>query len=341
MSPENVSIFVGQPGSFKSFIAFLMAYCTSTGRDFQNHKCQQGACVIFVGEGDGGIEDRVLALEAQYGFNWSDIPCEVISLSNPSNRCPPYDPDSKTNNKERVEWIKAHVNAVSLKYGIIVNHIIFDTFRTAVNNIDENAAKHVTPAVLHFKTIGVDTGAAVSVFHHTNRELKDYSGSGSFKSDCDNLYFIVRGENMTASLTVDGLRGKQKDFVELEDITFKMVSHVTGEYENGQIVTSLAATISDGASEKTEDVVLTLVKEHYTNDVFDGPLMKSDLLQAFKEREKGTGSDDALNKRFREKHFKPLMKDGLIDYMPSIYVGNAKEDGAVTLPAAQALARAA
>lgn len=39
MSPGDVSLFVGQPGSYKSFISFLMAYCTSTGRDFEGHKC--------------------------------------------------------------------------------------------------------------------------------------------------------------------------------------------------------------------------------------------------------------------------------------------------------------
>jgi hypothetical protein len=88
-----------------------MFYYTSTGRDFEGHKCQQGASVIFVGEGDGGIEDRILALEYKYGVKWSDIPCEIVSLSDKNNHCPPYDPDNKNSNKEREDWINDHVNA--------------------------------------------------------------------------------------------------------------------------------------------------------------------------------------------------------------------------------------
>lgn len=303
--------------------------------------------MIFVGEGDGGIEDRAIALMTQYGFKWEDVPCEVISLTNPSNRCPKYDPDSKNGNKAREDWIKAHVNAVSLKYPINVNHIIFDTFRTAVNNIDDNAAKHVTPAMMHFKAIAIDTEAAVSIFHHTNRELKDFSGSGSFKSDCDNRYFIIADGNMTAILTRDEQRGKQKDFAMLDDIFFKMVVHETGEYENGAVVTSLAATIGDDAdrpskkkkAEKVEgDIVLALVKEHCANDPLNmTPLTKSDLLKTFKERRKGTGSETSLDKRFREEHFKPLLDAGKIAFEPTVYIGAPRVDGIVTLPVAQAV----
>ena len=333
MSPQDVTFFIGQPGSYKSFISLLLAYCTATGKDFASHTCQKGAVVIFAGEGDGGIEDRVLALEAQYDFRWEDIPCEIISLSDQNNNCPKYDADSKDGNKARVEWVKAHVKAVELKYTMKVNHIIFDTFRTAVNNIDENMAKHVTPAMMHFKAIASDNDAAVSIIHHTNRELKDYSGSGSFKSDCDNIYFIEAGEK-SAVLTRNGQQGKQKDFATLDDIAFKMFVHETGEYENGETVTSLAATFSgEPAAAKTieEDIVLVLVKEHYANEIFNGPLLKSDLLQKFKDHEKGTGSGDALAKRFREKHFMPLLDDGYINYVASSYVGSKREDGIVTL----------
>jgi hypothetical protein len=325
MSPQDVTLFVGQPGSFKSFIALLMLLCTATGRDFGGHKCQKGAAVLFVGEGDEGMQDRVIALCAEYGIDWNDIPIEIISINDKRNNCPQYDADSKDSNKARADWLKIHVDTVSEKYGIKVNHIAFDTFRTAINNIDENAAKHVTPAILHFKEIAKDNDTAVSVFHHTNRELKDFSGSGSFKSDCDNLYFIEAVEGMTAILTRNDHRGKQKDFGMLDDIQFKMVVHETGQYENGDTVTSLAATVDDGPR---EDVVLTLVKAHYAGG--KGPLLKSDLLKSFKDGQKGTGTDDALNKRFREKHFKPLLNVHL-DYVPSTYIGNAKEDGIVTL----------
>jgi AAA domain len=337
MSPQDVTFFVGQPGSYKSFIAFLMAYRTATGTDFESHACQQGAVVIFVGEGDEGIEDRVLALEAQYGFRWEDIPCEVISLSDRNNDCPNYDADSKDKNKDRALWVKAHVEAVQLKYDMKVNHIIFDTFRTAVNNIDENAAKHVTPAMMHFKAIARDNDAAVSVFHHTNRELKDFSGSGSFKSDCDNLYFILANDDMTAILSRDDGRGKQKDFAMLDDIAFKMVVHVTGEYENGETVTSLAATINDGTDkepvkEKGEDIVLTWVKEHCNNVFNEEPLLKSVLLKRFMERRKITGSESTLLKRFREDHFLPLIAKGKIAFTPTTYIGAPREDGIISLP---------
>jgi hypothetical protein len=334
ISPEDVTLIIGQAGAFKSFISLLMALCTTTGRDFANHKCQQGAVVIFVGEGDGGIEDRVIALCAQHGVCWDDIPCEIISLSDKDNNCPTYNAESKDGNKERVEWVKAHIFAAAEKYGCDVTHVIFDTFRTAVNGIDENQAKHVTPAMLHFKAIARQTGVAVTVIHHTNRELKDFSGSGSFKSDCDNLYFVEAGKNLTAVLTRNDQMGKQKDFAALDDIAFKMISHVTGEYENGEIVTSLAATFADGevrSAEPEEDIVLVLVKEHYANEVFNGPLLKSELLKAFKERRKMTGTDDALNKRFREKHFKPLLDDGYISYEPTSYIGAGREDGVVRL----------
>jgi hypothetical protein len=277
---------------------------------------------------------------AQYGLRWEDIPCEIISLSDQNNHCPHYDADSKNGNKDRIEWCKAHIYAVAEKYGCDVNHIIFDTFRTAVNGIDENAAKHVTPAMLHFKAIARLTGAAVSIIHHTNRELKDFSGSGSFKSDCDNLYFVEAGKKaLTASLTRNEQMGKQKDFATLDDIAFKMVSHVTGEYENGEMVTSLAATVADGDAASaeeplSEDIVLTLVKEHYA-DAFkaDKPLMKSDLLKTFKERRKATGSEKTLTTRFREEHFLPLIEAGKIAFQETIYIGADRVDGFVTLPA--------
>jgi hypothetical protein len=58
---DSTARLVGQPGSYKSFIALDMACCVALGRDWHGHAVKQTAVLYVVGEGLSGYKRRIAA----------------------------------------------------------------------------------------------------------------------------------------------------------------------------------------------------------------------------------------------------------------------------------------
>lgn len=69
-----ISLFFGEPGHFKSFVAIDMGLSAATGKDWHGYRTKPGLVIYVAGEGNTGIIRRVTAWEIEHGGNLDSAP---------------------------------------------------------------------------------------------------------------------------------------------------------------------------------------------------------------------------------------------------------------------------
>jgi DNA-binding MarR family transcriptional regulator len=165
LKEKSLSVIVGDPGSFKTFIALAVAYAIATGRDWFGHATTPGAVAYLAAEGADGLIARGDALARHHG---APVPGNLYLLGEMVNLVTEID-----------ALIAALVEIPDLL--LIIIDTLARTF-SGNENLQEDMSAYITAA----DRIRNATGAAVLLIHHNNRS-GEYRGSSALHGALDTM----------------------------------------------------------------------------------------------------------------------------------------------------------
>ncbi len=225
LAPGEISIMYGESTAGKSFVALDLAYHVALGRYWHGLKVKQAPVVYFSFEGNEGFRKRMIAAEKCLGAAGEQFGRFVPPLSLAKDLA------GKRGVKKVIEAIKE----VSADAGRPVGLIVIDTLVRAVAGDNENdAAEMMAFLEKRAAVIAKETGAAVLIIHHTNKE-GEQRGSGVLKQGVDTQLRVHHDKET-------GLRSvyaeKVKDGRDGPLFSFELKEVELGEDPDGDAVTS-------------------------------------------------------------------------------------------------------
>ncbi|WP_315770190.1 AAA family ATPase [Rhodococcoides kroppenstedtii] len=194
---DTVARPVGEPGSYKSFLALDWAASVVTGRQWQGKPVTQGRAVYLVGEGVRGIDARLTAWEVHRNGGES-APVEVfdgvVDLAAPAQRDRPTD------------WQALGRALVAMAPSLIV----VDTQARYTPGHEENSATDMGVFIHNLDALRRVTGACVLLVHHTSRGTDHGRGSTAIEGGVQTELVVVRDKRGAIRLKTE----KQKDIEE-------------------------------------------------------------------------------------------------------------------------------
>jgi len=194
LDKDSQSWLIGEPGSFKSFVALDIAAHVGAGREWQGHRVRQEKVLYLAAEGASGMTLRTRAWQLtngeMAGVDFLPLPLQVSRIE---------------------DWQALIAIAVKRGYGLIV----IDTQARVTVGLDENLAKDAGVFVAATGALKDATRACVLVVHHTGRDGKNARGSSAIDGAQDTELKLSRSQPRS-SMQVLIKDDKQKDMAEDE-----------------------------------------------------------------------------------------------------------------------------
>lgn len=188
-------VLFAKPGFFKTFLALAWVWAIATGEDWLGRRVIPGSAIFIVGEGVGGIPQRILALKGAGAF-----PERLVLHRGPINLLDPSAVDALISHARSLEDFRM---------------LAVDTWSRCTAGGDENSTEHMSRAVEACDRIRQETGAAVLVLHHPTKDGKWERGSGVLRGAADVVLKIDKPDDRRrARLTCE----KTKDAEPFPDI---------------------------------------------------------------------------------------------------------------------------
>jgi hypothetical protein len=209
----GLAAIFGPSGSGKSFLAFDLAAAISQGNDWFGIRTYQASVVYVMLEGEGGIKNRVLALEQAYG----QLPTNGFGLiAQPFQITTPQD-------------------VIDLSEVVPTGSVVFiDTLNRAAPTSDENSSKEMGTILEAAKALYISTNSLVILVHHTGKDTsRGMRGHSSLVAALDGAIEVNRNDqkrSWSIAKTKDGEDGKTANF--------KLKVHVLGQDTDGEDITS-------------------------------------------------------------------------------------------------------
>lgn len=167
---RSFAAIVGQPGSYKSFLALELGLCIATGHPFFGRAVECGAVLYVLAEGANGFSLRMQAWQRRRGI---PIPrtFKVLRGSVPL-----------TDHAAVAELIQ-QVAA----YGIPFRLVVIDTLSRSMPGADENAPKDMTAAVAAADLIQRLLECTVLILHHGTKADGTTRGHSSLTGALDTV----------------------------------------------------------------------------------------------------------------------------------------------------------
>ncbi len=229
---DSIGIVFGGSGTFKSFIALDMALHVAHGLRWMGKKTRRGPVVFIAAEGGSGLWRRVEAWHKARNLSWDGIEFYVVPVAVDLGR---------------------HANRVveaAQSVGVTPSLVVVDTLSQTFSG-EENSANEIAG---YLGALGSGFRAvwrcAVLVIHHSGHSATERPrGSSAIRGNVDFMLGVWRDEKeMLATVSCV----KQKDGDEFGDQTFALTSHVLGNDDDGDAVTSLEARHIDDKVELAE-----------------------------------------------------------------------------------------
>lgn len=221
-----MSVVYGESNSGKTFFALDVAFHVATGRDWGGRRVEQGAVVYVAAEGGRGIEQRMQALKIHHQLEGEDVPLALVA-------CPVNLLSPKADTAALISLVKD----VEAQTGQQVALIVIDTLARAMAGGDENTFQDMAAFVGNVDRIRTETGAHVSVVHHSGKDTsRGARGHSSLRAATDTEIEIA---NNTATVT------KQRDMEIGKPIGFKLRPVELGSDEDGSVITSCVVALVD------------------------------------------------------------------------------------------------
>lgn len=184
---QSLIVPYGPPKSGKSFLMMSLGLHVSDGRDWFGHAVQQGAVVYVMGEGIGGMSNRLRAMLARYEMDPS-IPFFIIrravNLRDPNEV------------KALEASIRARIGDLPLRL------LVIDTLARAMPGADENSAQETGTVIAVADDLKETFACTVALVHHEGKdETRGARGTSALRGAWDAAYQIVsRGKRMTMTV---------------------------------------------------------------------------------------------------------------------------------------------
>ena len=203
----------GPSGSGKSFLAFDLAAAISHGNKWFGIRTYQAPVIYLMLEGEGGIKNRVLALEQAHGplpANGFGVIAESFQLT-------------------RLQ------DVVDLAEVVPEGSVVFiDTLNRAAPTSDENSSKEMGEILEAAKTLYKATNSLVILVHHTGKDTsRGMRGHSSLVAALDGAIEVQRNAQKR-SWTV----AKTKDGEDSKTVNFKLRYHMLGQDADGEDIKS-------------------------------------------------------------------------------------------------------
>ncbi|MFD5862610.1 AAA family ATPase [Streptomyces chartreusis] len=226
LAMNTVARVVGPSGTFKSFVLLDMAGHIGTGMKWHGHYVRQGTVVYLVAEGEQGIRKRVRAWEQHYGVRMDN----VRFLPRPVQTMSP-------------EW-EVLIEAMRRLRPVL---IIVDTQARVTLGVEENSNTEMGRIVDRFDQLRIESGACVSVVHHTGHVGEHGRGASAVKGSLQSELLVSRKGDKIPNTILTVKSGKQKDEDQDGDVQFGLKKlSLDGEYKpDGRPVTSLVLVSLD------------------------------------------------------------------------------------------------
>jgi len=253
---DSLGDFFADPESGKSLMAGGLGACVATGRDFYGRKVKQGAVLLIIGEGRGGLARRMKAWEIVNGMNLNDAPFYISN--GPTSLC---DPGS-------VDQILEAIESMPKEPPLAL--VIFDTLARNFGPGDENSTKDMTACIAAMDRIRMLYRCTVLVIHHSGHGDKSRArGAMALRGALDFEYRFDRDENGIIRMQAT----KMKDAERPEPLAFKIAAVDLGiKGDDGEPVTSAVLVPTEyvppaknTAGGKWQNLALKLLERLYTD----------------------------------------------------------------------------
>lgn len=217
---DTTARLIGQPGSYKSFVALDMACCVASGRPWHGNPVQRTAVLYVVGEGLSGYKRRIAAWCEHNGVDRAELR-EGLRLTRGAVQI------------GSPEWAELAAWAIESKAGFVV----VDTQAKATVEFDENSNPEQTRVIACLEDMRQQTGGTLLLLHHTGHANGEASnrgrGASAWRGGVDTELILTKTGERTGAL----LNDRQKEAASGNQVAVTMVL----------IADSLAVTIEDRA----------------------------------------------------------------------------------------------
>lgn len=221
MPKKGLAAIYGESGSGKSFLTLDMAAAIVKGKSWFGRRVNLTPVTYVMLEGEGGLRNRITALEQAQGTLPQDIFKAIIQ---PFQLTSPED---------------VHELAAVVPHGGIV---FIDTLNRAAPTSDENSSKEMGQILQAAKLLQSSVGGLVVVIHHTGKDpSRGMRGHSSLHAALDAAIEVVRTANGRAWV----LR-KAKEGEEGIPVPFKLDRQVLSIDADGDEISS--CTVSPDAT---------------------------------------------------------------------------------------------
>ena len=168
-SVGTVCLFVGNPGSKKTYSLLDLSICIAIGKPWLGYKTKQGAVLIIDEEsGKRRLDKRLGDIMRAHSAN-ENTELFYVTLARFDLRSI----DDATTVESLIKETKAHF-------------VVIDAFVDVMPGGDENAVKEIQPVMMNLRSIADKTQSAIVVIHHTNKQ-GNYRGSSALLGAVDTL----------------------------------------------------------------------------------------------------------------------------------------------------------
>lgn len=274
----SLGMIFGASGTFKSFIALDHQLHRAWGMAWCGRRTVQGVPVFVAAEGGTGLIRRIRAWHLLHKLDWRQCTLRVVVVPLLLLRQAPS--------------LAEHIERAGVQPCDITIDTLSQTFDGNENAADEMAA-YLRALRLHLIE---RLRCGVTVVHHSGHGATERPrGSSAIQANVDWLAGVFRQGEESMTSTVECL--KVKDGEKFKPADFLLQPFELGHDEDGEPITSLAASFSDPvgpllvAEERKREghrgVLLQLVPEF-------GQIEERDLRKAFYARNESLGADTRL-----------------------------------------------
>jgi hypothetical protein len=189
----RLSVLFGEYGTAKSFLALDWALCVATGRPWHNHAVLQGPVVYVVGEGIGGMGQRIRAWKQRAechgpsGLHLIGQPPQLLSTGD-------------------IDEVRKVLRTLPVPPVLVV----FDTLARSMAGKNENLQEEMGLAVYNADRIRTEFGCDVLLVHHKPHGADRTRGSTVLPDGADTIVEMNKQSDGTMLL----ITRKQKDAAE-------------------------------------------------------------------------------------------------------------------------------
>ncbi|MEH6629609.1 MAG: helicase RepA family protein [Halopseudomonas aestusnigri] len=287
----------------KSFLAVDLMCHLALGKDWNGLKAQKVASVWALGEGEGGVMQRMTAWCKHYAVDLADIQSPLIH-PNPINILDAIKID------EFLDDLEKKGNPISGEYPDLppFGLLVIDTLNRSFGDGDENSQKDMSLFVKGCDQIRQRTGATVMVVHHTGKDgSRGARGSSVLPGAIDVQINLSRKSN-GGILRIEC--GKYKDGPHFEPMEFDFtpidISQEVGEPASSVVLVPRIMPVKKlGTAFKPPEP--TLADKVHGYIILNSPARYSDIVS-------GTAASDGSgpSKRSVERTIKELSDTGQI-----------------------------